>query len=382
MCTLFGWPKPGGPYAVGLTTWLISDPSRLEPFLPAGAGPREFMAHVWYPAQPGPKDDPLGATVAFPEAGAWHPRPAARLVMRQDPLPSTLRQLIQRFNLPGAAYNQVTFLRTHSYPEAPVAGSAAPFPVLVFSHAYWLESATSHTYLMEELASRGYVVASLSHPYESLATVFPDGRIVALDLDNPRLDAERRFAQLAAITRERSPLMEASLQLWAADTHCLLDEVERRNAAAGEGLAGRLDVNRIGVFGVGFGGSVAGQVCRAERRCAAGINIDGLQVPLGDVAEHALERPFMFVTSEEHRGVNALIVEQARQAAYQITLDGARPLDLTGAAMWFPLLAELTDFEGGSAYQIQRSLNAYCLAFFDRHLRGLAAPLLDEPQTV
>ena len=31
------------------------------------------------------------------------------------------------------------------------------------------------------------------------------------------------------------------------------------------------------------------------------------------------------------------------------------------------LVAELTDFEAGSAYQIQGSLNAYCLAFFDRH---------------
>jgi hypothetical protein len=110
-------------------------------------------------------------------------------------------------------------------------------------------------YLMEELASHGCVVASLSHPYESLAIVFPDGRIAGLDLANPRLDAERPFAQLEAISRERSPWMEASLQLWAADMHCLLDEIERRNAAgAGEPWSGRLDVNRIGVLGVSFGG--------------------------------------------------------------------------------------------------------------------------------
>ena len=125
MCTLFGWPKPTGPYKVGLTTWLIADPSRLEPFQPGSPGPREFMAHVWYPAQPGPKDDPLGGNVAFPEAGVWHPRPAVTLVMRQGALPDTLRQLIGRFNLPALAYNQVTFARAHAYPEAPVAASPA-----------------------------------------------------------------------------------------------------------------------------------------------------------------------------------------------------------------------------------------------------------------
>jgi len=372
MCNAFGWPKPTGPYKVGLTTWTITDPARLEPFEDGAATQRQFMAHVWYPSHPDAKAEPLGGNVAFPEAGVWHPRPKVTLVLRQGSLPATLRQLIQRFALPGLAYNQVTFLRTYSYPEAPVAESAAPFPVLVFSHDYWMETATSHTQLMEELASHGYVVASLSHPHESLATVFPDGRLIGLDLDNPRIDTERRFAQIAALARERSPLMEASLQLWAADTHCLLDEIEQRNAAgSGDALCGRLDVTRLGVFGVGFGGSVAGQVCRHEARCAAGINIDGPQSTLGDVAEHPLAQPFLFVTSAAHQGLNAEIAAQAQAGAFQVTLPEARPQDLGGTALWFPLLAELAEFDGGKAYLVQSRLAAYCLAFLNRHLRGL-----------
>jgi hypothetical protein len=379
MCTLFGWPKPTGPYPVGITAWTITDPARPELFRPSPAGPREFMAHVWYPAQPGPNADLAGGNVAFPEAGLWHPKPPVTLALRQEPLPNTLRLLIQRFRLPRLAYNQVTFLRTHAYPDAPAAGSAAPFPVLAFSHAYWLESATSHAYLMEELASHGYVVASLSHPYESLATVFPDGRIIGLDLSNPLLDAERRFEQIDALSRERSPLMEASLELWAADTRGLLDEVGRRGAeGSGDALAGRLDLKRMGVLGVEFGGSVAGQVCRQESRCAAGLNIDGPQAWLGDVVNHPLQQPFMFVYSAGHREMNAPIYAQAQQAAYQVTLPGTRPLDLTGAALWFPTLAELADYQSGNIYQTQRRLNAYCLAFFDRHLQGKAAPLLDQ----
>src|SRR5260221_3524896 len=70
MCTLFGWPKPTGPYKVGLTTWLIADPSRLEPFQPASPSRRELMAHVWHPAQPGLQDDPLGGNRDVPPARA------------------------------------------------------------------------------------------------------------------------------------------------------------------------------------------------------------------------------------------------------------------------------------------------------------------------
>src|SRR5512141_941281 len=113
MCTLFGWSKPGGPFAVGVTGWHLMDGGRVDPSRVRGRqeqAAREWMVQVWYPAGAGPGAKTLGGTVAFPEAGVWHPRPTGPLVMRQEPMASTLRQLLPRYGLPGAAFHQVTHL--------------------------------------------------------------------------------------------------------------------------------------------------------------------------------------------------------------------------------------------------------------------------------
>src|SRR5258708_25603778 len=123
MCTLFGWPKPTGPFKVGLTTWLITDPSRLEPFDPGSTTRREFMAHIWYPAQPGPKDDPLGGNVAFPEAGGVHPPPPATPLLRPGPLPAPLRHLIHRLHPPRLASHHLTFVGAHALAAPPRGGA-------------------------------------------------------------------------------------------------------------------------------------------------------------------------------------------------------------------------------------------------------------------
>ena len=288
MCTLFGWSKPSGPYAVGLTAWHLEDVRRPDPFQAEPAGPREWMAQVWYPAAPAPDAKTLGGTVAFPEAGVWYPRPPGPLVTRQEPVASTLRQLIPRYGLPSLAFHQVTHLQTHAYPEAPFASAAAPAPLLLFSPGYYIETLTSSSALLEELASHGYVVASLSHPGQSFVTVFPDGRSVGMDLGHPR-----RAADSAAL----GPLDEASLALWLDDARLVLDEAQRRGLpGSGDLLAGQVDLGRAGVFGVALGGRLAAELCRSDARCVAGISLDG--------RSGAVDRPFLFVYSEGNRGLN------------------------------------------------------------------------------
>jgi hypothetical protein len=316
------------------------------------------MVQVWYPAEPGPQSKPLDGTVAFPEAGLCYPRraQAGPLVMRQAPMAGTLRQLLPRYSLPGAAFHQVTHLSTHAYPEAPVASGAGVCPVLLFSSGYFIETLTSNSALMEELASHGYVVASLSHPGEDLATVFPDGRVAGLDLAHPFV---------AGSAEALGPQSDASLALWMADARYMLDELELRGAAgSGDVLAGKLDLARVGAFGIAQGGTLAARLCREDARCAAGASLDG-------PAAAPAERPFLFVNSEENRGLNQAAAEQARKAVYQLTLKRARPLHLSGVSAWFALLAQLADFEAGSVYRYQKAINGVVRAFFDRHLRGM-----------
>ena len=109
------------------------------------------------------------------------PTRAGPLVMRQAPMAGTLRSLLPRYGLPGPAFHQVTHLSTHAFADAALAAEAGPCPVLLFSGGYFIETLTSSSGLMEASASHGYVVASLSHPGEDIATVFPDGRAVGLE---------------------------------------------------------------------------------------------------------------------------------------------------------------------------------------------------------
>jgi hypothetical protein len=347
MCTLFGWSKPTGPFAVGVTGWRLVDAGRIDA---VSGGAREWMVQVWYPAELGSESKPLGGTVAFPEAGVWHPAPAGPLVMRQAPMASTLRQLLPRYGLPGVAFHQVTYLSTHAHPEAPVASAAGPCPMLLFSSGYFIETLTSSSALMEELASHGYVVASLSHPGEDIATVFPDGRVAGLELENAG--------------EALGPEGPESLAQWKADAKFVLDEFERRGApGSGDPLVGKVDLSRVGALGVAQGGTLAGELCRDDARVIAGASLDGPVAQLDT-------QPFLFVHSEERRGMNQAAIEQAREPVYQLNLRRARPLHLSGVSTWFPLLAQLADFESGSIYRYQKALSGTLRAFFDRHLRG------------
>jgi hypothetical protein len=291
MCTLFGWTKPTGPFAVGVTGWHLVEAGRVDPRL---GGAREWMVQVWYPAEAAPEGAKmLGGTVAFPEAGVWYlraPRPGP-LVMRQAPMADTLKALLPRFALPGAAFHQVTHLSTHARADAPPASDAGPCPVLLFSSGYFIETLTSSSALMEEMASHGYVVASLSHPGDDIATVFPDGRMVGLELDTA--------------SEALGPAGPESLARWLADAKFTLEELARRGTAgSGDPFAGKLDLERVGAFGIAQGGTLAAELCRTDVRCRAGASLDGdVGGPVG--------RPFLFLQSEGQRGLNRAGVEGA-----------------------------------------------------------------------
>jgi hypothetical protein len=371
MCTSFGWPKPEGPHLVGTSAWQVVDALRIDPWAAsAAAGPRGLravMVNAWYPTTAA-EASRLGGTVGFPEGGVLYPRPAFTLLARQEPLPNTLRQLAAQHGLPGAALSQVTHLTTYARAGAPLA--AGPWPVLLFSHGYGLENAMTNSYLLETLASHGYVVLSVSHPGESLATIFPDGRLRALDFDDPRLNLAARLAEVRTEGGPWGELAAESLALWTADLKTVLDDLERLNTPGPDkAWAGQLDLSRVGALGIGLGGSAALALAADDARVRAVASLDGRWSPSAAGAWPTINQPVLALG----RG------GPTPPGATALTLRGAQPLHFTGVALWFPILSQLADFEAGPVYRYQHALNAYALAFFNRHLRGEAAPLLDGP---
>jgi Platelet-activating factor acetylhydrolase, isoform II len=157
-------PSPTGPCPIGTLTRHWVDHDRRAIFAGPGAGPRELMAQLWYPARP--------------DSGA----PRAAYV--DDP--RTLEQLALLMELPRSAFAGTGSIRTHAVRDAPVAKEQEAYPVLVFSHGR-CEVCEHNTFQVEELASHGCVVVTIDDPSAASGVRFPDGRLVEFEDDTTRM---------------------------------------------------------------------------------------------------------------------------------------------------------------------------------------------------
>lgn len=260
-------PTPTGPFAVGRTTYAWSDAAQADPMAPQPGTKREFLAWIWYPAAPRQPSQ----TVAD-----YLPAPWQTALERQSGV--LLTQFLTR---------DLLRVRAHSIRDAEVSPQHRSYPV-VLMRAGLAALTTNYTTLAEDLASHGYVVVGFDAPYRSFVVVFPDGRVIAR--------APQNNADLVSGSRQEH-LANKLVQAWSADMGFALDQLERLNTSDPSGpFLGRLDMQRVGVFGHSLGGATALQFCHDDSRCKAGIDVDG--APLGSVIGEGVTQPFMFLLSD------------------------------------------------------------------------------------
>lgn len=377
---VFDLPAPSGALRIGTTTFSLVDSSRPEVFTRDAADRRELLIQAWYPAEP--------AADARPE----------QLVP-----PRVARAMTQGLGLSRLSFllSHLSLVKTHSYRDAPISEARPSYPVLVFSHGYWGTPA-QNTVQMEELASHGYVVLSIGHSYESSALLHPDGRLVGVspELFRSVQEQARRPGYGALLWRliaspdpeERQRLLQensehevhfsTSVRLWAADTSFLFDELQRPDPApALRHFRRRLDLERIGVFGMSFGGATATEVCLQDARCRAGINMDGVQFGAAATRDSALRVPFMFMTSEPFGMLAEPVFRRTRAPAWLLKVNGSTHLDFTDLSLVSSLLRTAGMMGSIGGERMQTIMNTYIVAFFDRTLADRDAPLLQGPST-
>jgi hypothetical protein len=225
------------------------------------------------------------------------------------------------------------------------------------------------------------VVVGFDAPYRSWVAVLPDGRVITRapqnDLD---LVGGAQADQLA----------DKLAQAWTADTGFALDQLERLNTSDPSGkFLGRLDMERVGVFGHSIGGATALQFCHDDSRCKAGIDVDG--VVLGSVIREGVTQPFMFVLSD-HRGestdaadtpeailraganIHSIYDRLPGDRRLMITIRGANHYMFSDAAMWrSPLLMRALRTLGIMRLDGRRQIAVtahYISTFFDVYLKG------------
>jgi predicted dienelactone hydrolase len=351
---VFRFPTPAGPYAIGTVTYRWTDPSRAEFFTDNPADKRELMVQLWYPAKP------TGATPA-----------------RYIEDPSTLAPLARLLQLPASLFSYLRFVATHAVPGAPIAESPARFPLLIFSPGRG-GFRQHNTFEVETLVAEGYVVAGIDHPYAAGTVVFPDGRRVELD---PRM-MERDFldraipylAQDVSFTLDRLALLDR-------------DDPDRR-------LTGRLELDRIGMFGLSLGGAVTAEACHRDGRLGACLVMD-VFTP-ADVVADGLRQPVLWLSrdaatmrgegwhdadiDELHKTMRATY-DRLKGDRYIVLVPGMFhqnfsdfPLGVPSPlGRWLGLIGPIDAVRG------QAITNAYALAFFGRYLKGEPATLLDGP---
>ena len=326
------YPKPDGPYAVGTTVLTLEDQQRTEVY-ESPPGPRRVVVQVWYPAE-----------VTAGTRDLYISRPLANALQKWMGIPAFLL---------GEPQPSSSFL------GAPVSTAQERFPVVLFNHGYGSFASQNYTQ-MEALASHGFVAISLSHPYTSLLTQFPDGKNVeradnaywkslpelAKNLDSAGLrfkgyvdrirDAETTAQKLRGLQEltqsEFYRLLEDDFDTWVADSLFVLHQLPELNTS-NPLLGHRMDLEHVGIYGHSFGGAVAAQVAlEAPLLVHAGLNLDGPQLRYHAESPTSLQVPFAFVYSTDTRignircdqsGLNDGFFLSANAPVYRRTVQGA-----------------------------------------------------------
>jgi len=334
---------------------------------------RRLQAYVWYPASP----------VAGAKPSALVPGAQAELLSQTQGIdPAVLAGLPSR-----------------SHDAAPVDDRRSSYPVLLMSQGNAALSPLVYTSTAESLAAQGYVVVGLSHTFHTQATFFADGTIAYGDpnCDLNGLSPSDHVPDFAE--READFLKGQALDAYlAADAGSAIDQLRQMNIVAGP-FRGRLQVDRVGMFGHSFGGSHALRALRDNPSVAAAANIDdSLFVP---DPQAGVAKPYMTVTGgdtdpspEQRAEVVGLLVGtgltaaqantvldwglslrpafEASRPAYWVTIPSARHNNFSDEALWaaYGLPADPAELNLPEAQAILNLQNAMLAAFFNRHLLG------------
>lgn len=335
-------PAPTGPHDVGIVWRHWVDESRDEIYdAETSEAKREVIVGIYYPAE-------------VPEGA----EPAPYMDNRADVIP-TFNALIEAFvavrfdTQPGDLDN----FQSHSYLDAPLSDAEERYPVLIFSHG-GAADIRMYTSQIEELASHGYIVAAINHTYGAAFTTLMDGT-----------DAIPTY----------STGVEDAGRIWSEDQIFVMDQLEALNSDDPDGMfTGRLDLDRLGVFGQSHGGATTTITCFVDERCKAAVNGDGGF--FGDAIEQGFAQPFMHLRSESRVGVDPSYLDQARGPFYEVAVEGFEHLNFGDFPLWPNVegvkeAAWLSDADPLRSIEVTR---AALVAFFDQYLKGSGEASMDD----
>jgi predicted dienelactone hydrolase len=355
-------PAPTGHFAVGRTTYTWVNNAETDELAPSPGAKREVVAWIWYPSAAG--------TSAAPAEYL----PASWRVALEEHSGALMSQFLTR---------DLSLVRAHSTSDPGVSPEQRSYPVVIM-RAGGGALTTDFTTLAEDLASHGYIVAGFDAPYRTFVVVLPDGRVVSRP---PTNDPENLSVE------DANRLINRLLPMWTSDMKFVVNQLERLNAADPSGkFTGRLDLQRLGMFGHSFGGAQTLQFCHDDPRCKAGIDIDG--APYGSVVQAGLKQPVLFLLSDHSREMADPASKQILanfQSIYErlpsgrlfVTIRGANHFSFSDQMLvkshYVIGLLHLLGVSGLEGHRGLAITAEYVHTFFDVYLKDAPVDLLNKP---
>ena len=351
-------PKPTGEHLVGITYLSFIDDGRKELFDNNQEIGREITVKTWYPSDNRSNPEPyfLNAEAEF---------------------------ALKYLQFPEIYKN----LKTNSSRDVPMSSKEDKYPILIFSHGFG-EHYSQNSILMEELASHGYIVFSISHHYECKFSSFPDGRLIYLDMNSQRFQKimqeqqnpkamellqrmynasnnEERMQVLVETSNALPTILTESPKYWAEDISFFMDRLENMNNE-NKILKDKLNLDRIGVFGMSLGGMATSEICLTDKRVKAGINIDGGL--FGTLVNVKHQTPFMFLNSRRFLGYGKLFIGESTVDCYSLSVKDSDHYNFSDYSVYpVPSVSFLLGtIDGEKTIEI---MNVIVLAFFDKYLK-------------
>ena len=299
----------------------------------------------------------------------------------------------------GDFFGPIVSTPTRSVTRGTLPANPEQFPVIVYNPGAGFPAFTA-TNQTEFLASHGYIVVAVGRPESSSLRQFPNGDVFRADVALESL-SDQQIAEMSPTAiyewRSDNPDQRTRLATHAADVAFVLDHLSHLSPDSELPLAGRMDLENVGVFGWSLGGATATQAAADDFRIKAVANLEGALYGR-PVATTGLDKPVLLIQAARNAGepTNGAADPDFEEVSAEMNRELWQMLRLT-TADWYRAVILGADHNSFSDYYITVPLpptvaparevhgvvNPLLLEFFDRYLRGSTdSPLLDRRQSL
>ena len=358
--------KPTGKYAIGTVSYCVTDPNREEIFITDKHQARQIPIQVWYPAEKTSQSD---YAPYIPEA---------------TKVSEAISELL---HIPKALLYPLQFKRSNALAKAPVNKEKAQYPVLLYLTGLYGHRCIS-TFQIQELVSQGYIVVGIDCPMAVALATFPDGstlKSLPRTVIDPMLN-ESLTEENPLLSYNGKPFEGGLIAYFAKDVSRVIDFLTTLHTDdPNHLLTNRLNIDKLGAFGVSLGGIIVSEASWKDRRIKANLIMES-PIPK-KITQIGLRVPTMVITRpaesmrterkksggwtekdiEQHLSTMRALFENTAESEF-VQLPDMFHVDFTDVPLWVPF-AHLLGFSGKTPIeQTHDKLNGLTLIFFKEYL--------------